>query len=96
MFFDCGKVNTTKQKYNTQRNKKQHNESEVLIMRIKEVEYPVKSKHKFIVEDNKDTYICYLCSFQSALNCVINTKTNENITETLKGAKIMLECWKNM
>ena len=65
-------------------------------MRIKEVEYPVKSKHKFIVEDNKDTYICYICSCQSALNCVINTKTNENITETLKGAKIMLECWKNM
>ena len=28
-------------------------------MKIKEVEYPVKSKHKFIVEDNKDTYICY-------------------------------------
>ena len=65
-------------------------------MRIKEVEYPVKSKHKFMVYDNKDTYICYICSFQSVLNCVINTKTNENITETLKGAKIMLECLKNM
>ena len=96
MVFYCGKVNTTKQKHNTQRNKKQHNESEVLIMRIKEVEYPVKSKHKFIVEDNKDTYICYICSFQSALNCVINTKTNKDITETLKGAEIMLECWNNM
>ena len=96
MIFDCDKVNTTKQKYNTQRNKKQHNESEVLIMRIKEVEYPVKSKHKFMVYDNKDTYICYICSCQSALNCVINTKTNENITETLKGVKIMLECCKNM
>ena len=65
-------------------------------MRIKEVEYPVKSKHKFMVYDNKDTYICYICSFQSVLNCVINTKTNKNITETLKGAKIMLECLKNM
>ena len=88
MVFDCGKVNTTK--------KIQHKESEDLIMKIKEVEYPVKSKHKFIVDDKKDTYICYICSFQSALNCVINTKTNKNITETLKGAKIMLECWKNM
>ena len=65
-------------------------------MRIKKVEYPVKSKHKFIVEDNKDTYICYICSCQSALNCVINTKTNKNITETLKGAEIMLKCWNNM
>ena len=65
-------------------------------MRIKEVEYPVKSKHKFMVYDNKNTYICYICSCQSALNCVINTKANENITETLKGVKIMLECLKNM
>ena len=65
-------------------------------MKIKEVEYPVSSKHKFIVEDNKDTYICYICTFQSVLNCVINTKTNKNITETLKGTKIMLECLKNM
>ena len=65
-------------------------------MKIKEVKYPVKSKHKFIVEDKKDTYICYICSFQSALNCVINIKTNEDITKTLKGTKIMLECLKNM
>ena len=65
-------------------------------MRIKEVEYPVKSKHKFIVYDKKDTYICYICSCQSVLNCVINTKTNKNITETLKDAEIMLECWNNM
>ena len=65
-------------------------------MKIKEVKYPVKSKHKFIVDDKKDTYVCYICSCQSVLNCVINTKTNENITETFKGATIMLECLKNM
>lgn len=65
-------------------------------MKIKEVKYPIKSKHKFIVNDGEDTYICYICSFQSALNCVVNIKTNKDITETLKGLKIMLECMKNM
>lgn len=63
-------------------------------MTIEKMDYPVKGKYKFKV-DNK--YIVYYCPCQTAMNCIydINSDTIYTDDSSLKTYyKILLECSK--
>lgn len=67
-------------------------------MKIKEVDYPIRSKRKFAIVYNGKDYTCYLDCWNGNFVCTGdgNSEKCKNITNTEIGMKIIHECFRRI